>query len=287
MLVAGMVSAGPSYALVGGQDATVVYKGMAALEMSFPEGTGLCGAYVIAERWAATNAHCVTNAPPDFSTLAPSALNLRVGTNNRTTAPTVLVDQVLVHAGWQWGIGAPALPVNDIALLHLTKRVKGDFDIAWHPDTRKATTLIGYGLVDAIPTEASEPAVRLQQLDGARILPSAECEAAFIGARELCVSNVDGTKGVCFGDSGSPVLQYYGGPGRHGRVIGSNSRGVRMQGTCGTGPEVITDVTAFRGWIGYVMLTRRVPPVPASEAGDVTTRSAGDAPKAMWWIART
>lgn len=273
MLAASIAWAGPSFAVVGGHDAQYIYQGMAALEISFPQGTALCGAFIIGGEWAQTNAHCVTNEPPVFSAVAPEALKLRVGTNNRTTGHVVLVDQLFVHAGWQWGIGAPALPVDDIAVMHLTTRVKGAFETARHPSARVPATVIGYGLMDTVPTATSRPATQLQELNGARILPAAQCADMFISEGELCVSNVDGSKGICFGDSGGPVLQ-------HKQVIGSNSRGA-MGGICGTGPEVATDATYFRSWVAFVEHFHQVPPGELSSLSAAGASSA--APKAGWF----
>jgi hypothetical protein len=94
---------------------------------------------------------------------------------------------------------------------------------------------IGWGLTT--PAGTTLP-LMLQQLD-TRLLRPQLCAAAGITIGELCLASPHGDSGACYGDSGGPGLQR-----DHLHVwvlIGGASR--ETTPTCGTGPNVYTDMT--------------------------------------------
>jgi secreted trypsin-like serine protease len=103
--------------------------------------------------------------------------------------------------------------------------------------------------------------IMLQEIDS-KVVGSKKCKVAGITAGEICVSNVNGTDGACFGDSGGPALQKI--TSKRWSLVGTTSR-LASEG-CGTGNTVYTDSAYFRRWMYDVMRTGKV---PASTIGSV------------------
>jgi secreted trypsin-like serine protease len=246
--------------IIGGHAASESYPGMASLQVDFPEEPDfhICGATLVSRRYAVTNAHCVT----DFygSALDPSLFHLRIGSPSRLEGGvSVDVNAVLPHADWNWGLGNG--PVSDIALLRLADYVQlQPFEIAPHLAARDATTrLLGWGVTE--PDGEGPLPINLQEIDTKLTQPS-QCADGGITAGEICVRNVNGTDGSCYGDSGGPALQKVG-SNRWSAVGGTSRSGADW---CGTGNVIYTDLTYFRSWIYQVMRTGIVPP-PTTTTG--------------------
>jgi secreted trypsin-like serine protease len=88
------------------------------------------------------------------------------------------------------------------------------------------------------------------------------CADAAISVGEICVGNVNGNAGPCFGDSGGPALQKHD---HRWVAVGGASR--ESTALCGAGPTVYTDLTDYRGWINKVTRTDRVPPAATTSGG--------------------
>jgi secreted trypsin-like serine protease len=239
--------------IVGGHAASEPYAGMASLQMDIFDDPAfhICGATLVSRRYAVTNAHCVTNL--DGSVVDPSLFHLRVGSHNRLEGGvSVGVSEILPHADWDWGIGDN--PVADIALLRLDDYVQlQPFEIATRLAKRDAVTrLLGWGNTE--PSGEGPAPLNLQELDTKLAQPQ-KCADAGITAGEICVQNLNGTDGPCFGDSGGPALQKVG--SNRWSVVGSTSR--TSAAWCGDGNVIYTDLTYYRKWMYKVMRTGVVP----------------------------
>jgi len=165
---------------------------------------------------------------------------------------------VLPHAGWHWAM-TPG-PVDDLAMLELDHYVQlQPFTIAATVRAKSDVRLLGWGVTE--PSGEGPLPVALQELDNVRLLPPDRCAAGGITAGELCLSNVNGTDGPCFGDSGGPALQRVPGTSRW-VTIGGASR--ETAPACGTAPTIYTNLTDFRGWVYEVARKGTVPPAPAA-----------------------
>ena len=249
--------------VVGGEDATKAYPGMASLRITRDGDPQfhVCGAILVHPFAVVVNAHCVTlanGAPKDAS-----LFTLRIGSVDRLAGGLVRrVAQVLPHERWDWGAGADA--VADIAVLRLNAPVwLRPFPIG--ATARGAVRLLGWGSTKA-SGEGPLPTV-LQQLDTG-IVPAERCAAGGITPGEVCVDNPGGVSGACYGDSGGPALRRL--TPRRWVAVGGASR--EITGVCGGGPTIYTDLTHYREWIYRTIVTGIVPHRAARAA--VTTTSA-------------
>src|SRR5206468_11525293 len=81
--------------------------------------------------------------------------------------------------------------------------VGGRGDLDTFPTRRSSDLrLLGWGVTE--PDGGGSLPVMVQELDidPPAILPADRCAAGGITAGELCINNVNGTDGPCFGDSG-------------------------------------------------------------------------------------
>jgi len=260
--------------IVGGHETSQPYPAMASLQIDHNGDPNwhICGAYLVSHRYAAVNAHCVTNFP-DGSAKDPSLFHLRIGSANRTSGGVVVgVTHVLPHANWNWAQN-PGL-VADVALLRLDTYVQlQPFEIAPQPRDRSTVRLLGWGVTE--PNGEGPLPIQLQELDS-RLVPAERCAAAGITAGEICVGNPHGTDGACYGDSGGPALQR---AARHRwAAIGGASR--ETTPFCGTGPAVYTDATYYRDWMFTVMRTGLVPP---RTTGDQATATSAVTSRSYHW----
>jgi secreted trypsin-like serine protease len=117
------------------------------------------------------------------------------------------------------------------------------------------TRVLGWGVTE--PSGEGPLPTQLQELD-TRLAPADQCAASVMGITEgeICVANVSGTDGLCYGDSGGPALQKVTAARR--QLIASTSRATDEH--CGTGPTIYTSTVYYRDWLYQVMRTGTVPP---------------------------
>lgn len=263
---AGQQDGGAHTDLIGGMPATERYEGMVSVMRRFPEDPNwhTCGGTLAFHTWVLINAHCVTD--DNGNALDPALFHVRVGSNNRTEGgETAEVTGIIAHPGWDWGTGVKGADrFWDMAMMRLDHYIQlQPFNI---PGTFKPTPApvreIGWGVTE--PEIVGPLPFMLQQLDS-HLLPNAMCgdsAAGFPGADEgeLCVDTVYGTDTVCYGDSGSPLLQHVRSDSLWEAIGGTSRSG--MEPGCVGGRAVYTNWTEFenRRWIYAVAEFGQAPP---------------------------
>ncbi|MFC7328789.1 S1 family peptidase [Marinactinospora rubrisoli] len=220
--------------IVGGQDAADSYPFMVSLQNG--QGEHGCGGALIDPEWVVTAGHCAAMK-------APQEIDVRVGSNDRTTGGTVTgLSDIVVHPEFRYGYSWAA----DIALLKLDQPVAQEpIEIAPEAgETGTPVRMLGWGMTCDDGNECPTPPVTLQELDAELVAPERCVDAD--GSSELCVEHPTEQAQACSGDSGGPLVQ--GGPGRW-QLIGATSRDGDGDDVCSTGPGVWTDVTVYSDWI--------------------------------------
>ncbi|WP_410623211.1 S1 family peptidase [Amycolatopsis sp. cmx-8-4] len=266
--LSGLLGASPATAavqpnIVGGTGAMGNTSWMVSLQFDAPKygriNSHTCGGSLVFREWVATNAHCVTDMPPQALMKAKlfnangcqqpqpipteeKQFKVRVGSKDRTTGgETANVVQVVVHPGWHWGM---TTPVDDIAMLKLDHPVnKQPIQLAGRAaQAGDRIRLYGWG-VDSPDCSPNLP-TRLQQLD-TKVLPPIKCAEVGQSAGEICTNNPHGTDGPGPGDSGSPAVKF----NRDGtaQLVGSCSRAAAE--LPGESPTVYTSEPDFRQWL--------------------------------------
>ncbi|GAB3432503.1 trypsin-like serine protease [Actinophytocola sediminis] len=253
--------------IIGGGPASESYSWMAALNFTTPDGTDWgyqCGATVIFRGWAVTAAHCVEDPPstmtvdelrdlavsyglePEFYSHTPSEGDfwVRVGSHDRTSGgETAGVTEVVVHPEFDWFAGTPAEPANDIAMLRLDHLLDSQpIQLAGSAAANgDPVRLLGWGSTEpGTQPGTSDPRPKmLQELDTTVTADGLCGGEGGLSAKEICISNVNGTDGRCFGDSGSPAV-------KDGKLVGITSRG-RIP--CGTAASIDTSAPEHRDFI--------------------------------------
>jgi secreted trypsin-like serine protease len=265
--------------IIGGGAASEPYSWMTALNFTSPSGAGsgyTCGGTLIFRGWVVTAAHCVADPPPgltvselrdlavrygmdpEFYSHTPSEGDfwVSVGSHDRTSGgEPAEVTEVVVHPEFEWFAGAPAVTANDIAMLRLDHLLDSQpIRLAGSAATNgDEVRMLGWGSTEpGTQPGTTDPKPRmLQELD-TTITADGLCGGeGGLSAKEICVSNVFGTDGRCFGDSGSPTVTNadVDGDGEVAddrKLVGIVSRG-RIP--CGTSASIDTSAPELRNFI--------------------------------------
>jgi len=224
LLIAASSAHAASPKIIGGGDASSTPPWIASLQAkSGLTGAAIghiCGATLIDTQWALTAAHCVDGAGTAERTLLIGKSSNAVDEKNQVT-----IDQIIIHPGWKGDISDAAADItsyqDDIALLHLGKAqsVTGvTRATAAQQDSLtndQDVVAMGWGATDY--AGKSYP-LTLQQVT----LPyRGKAYSAYLPNHLFAGGFSD--KGLCFGDSGGPLLignvQY----GISSLVLGNNS----------------------------------------------------------------
>jgi hypothetical protein len=264
----------PRYHITGGHAPTRAYPYMAYVTVQKQAGSIACGGTLIAARWVLTAGHCVADPTEGPTTVTPADMRVILGRTDVTNIPpneVLAVSRLVLDP--QYGTFSNMTPRHDVAVLQLTNpvgaaqaRLALPRDGAlWAPGA--ATTTIGYGLTSASGT----PPGRLLETELA-ITPDAQCRATTPIEFDTAVCAGQGdARGVCFGDSGSPLLSGVD------TVIGVTSFAScdgRLNGFARAGADPLN------AWIRSIVPQAEIDSVPAApQPGDsVTLQSAARVP---------
>src|SRR4051795_3691029 len=211
MLVAAVpAQAGPPrYHITGGHAPTKAYPYMAYVSVTKQAGSVACGGTLIAARWVLPAGHCVADPTEGPTTVTPDKVRVVLGrTDVRSIPPGEVLPVSRLAMDPQYGTFSNMTPKHDVAVLQLTTPVSApqgrlarpQDSALWAPGA--ATTTIGYGLTSASGT----PPGLLLETELA-IAPDAACRASTPIELDTAVCAGQGdARGVCSGDSGSPLL---------------------------------------------------------------------------------
>jgi hypothetical protein len=194
----------PAPMIIGGVDATENYSFIASMQGN--SGNHWCGGTLIRPTWVLTAEHCMAGE-------TPSGVQIRIGSNNRTSGGTVArVKRWVNHSD------------ADTSLVELTAPVTHKpISIAPVVAPGSRVRLLGWGATTCTPTGCGGAPTTLKQVD-VPVLPDSTCGT---GQWEICLENEDG-KSACYGDSGGPLI--VGTPGNW-KLGGDTSGGPSVCGT--------------------------------------------------------
>jgi secreted trypsin-like serine protease len=197
-------------------------------------GVHNCGGSLVAKRWIVTAAHCLSGSE-----------KVRIGSLFTDSGGTVR-DVVERVAHPKFGITTSGI-INDVALLKLSADAPEEpLAIAEWANVGESARIIGWGVTcddDACPFPT-----HLRQLD-TKTVELAGCGFGGARANEWCVTNPDGNKQACRGDSGGPLLINVGG---QWQLIGSTSRG-QPGVRCEAGGAIYSNLVLHKAWIDQVI----------------------------------
>ena len=192
------------------------------------EGGTLCGAALIAEDVLVTAAHCVDGGAP------PS---VRIGATSSNNGITAQICNSIIHPNYR-----SAELENDIAILTLCDPVNNAIAAfnadANVPGNNDALVAMGFGRTNANSGGGSNQLLKLDM----EYVNDNECANRYgdhNSGFNLCVDNPDG--GICFGDSGGPVVN------ANGLVLGVAS--FIIQACDSNFPDFYTRMSSYSTWV--------------------------------------
>jgi len=226
--------------IIGGDEADEHrYPWMAAL---LNGGRFTCGSALISEEWAITAAHCVEGGGSSYSILLGSH---NINANEEPNRVEAKVSDYTIHEGYNF-------PHNDIAVLKLKDKVEfNDYIRPLCLPTRKEQSdplfgadvmAIGWGQAD---NANGQDALRQVELVTLREDQQVQyCDDDYPSV--LCIDTQGGSVGVCFGDSGSPLLHRRS----NGQYITVGAASFVTDGSCqGDTPSGYSRVSHNLDWI--------------------------------------
>lgn len=243
--------AGPSAAIVGGQDTSDPrYRGVAEVTLAKAFG---CTGTLIAPQWVLTAGHCGSltggtgvATPASFPA---QTIDVRMGSNQRRQGKLYPVSQVIVEPdylltdGYDITLLKLVAPTTD---LPVTNVANASERALWSIGTLER--IVGWGV-----TSEDGSAPKVLQEASVPIVADGDCAKAYRGFEnrtQVCAGYPEGGVDTCQGDSGGPLF------GENTafalRVVGATSygEGCARPGKYGVYARVADDT--LRGWIASV-----------------------------------
>lgn len=246
---ASQVSAQDAPDIIGGREsAPGAWPWQAAIVFSRYENAYVgqyCGGSLIAPDWVMTAAHCVDFDPPVSLDVVLGRNKLSVDEGER-----ISVTRVIIHPGWSGSIRG-----SDVALLRLKEPSKQQpipFDLTSNELVESRTlkvTVTGWGRTESgypdTLRETSLPLVSHASCVKAYDIFS-EIGGEYVSKEMVCAGFENGSKNVCYGDSGGPLMiPTAAAPGWLQVGIVSWGYGCAERGF----PAVYTRVASYEPWI--------------------------------------
>ncbi|XP_072015766.1 chymotrypsin-like protease CTRL-1 [Amphiura filiformis] len=237
--------------VVGGNN---VYSTLTWPWLGFMERNGvfICTVQLIAPGWAATAAHCVDG------TVLASQLRVTFGQYNKDSSSiwstqARSVSQVIIHNGW-----SSVTLRNDIAILRLSSAVSYTSRVRpvcmqW-PGSENDDTfddncwVAGWGRTSTFGSSSDY----LQDLK-VNVMSNSDCVAQAsphqdkVTSNHICVEGIPANSGLCYGDSGGPLMCKAG--DTEWLLLGITS--FKTGYLCGTNdkPDVFTRMSSYSQWV--------------------------------------
>ncbi|XP_063622434.1 chymotrypsin-1-like [Cydia splendana] len=203
---------------------------------------GTCGAAIISHRWLITAAHCIQGVEEDRVNRA------WVGGNTAQTSQVYPIDYAVVHPEYD-----EDMKINDIALLHLAQPLTFSNTVQPLDLPQKEYELNALHKFAGHGRDEHDLLTKYLMSMKVRTLGVKECMSnlppdlhRFYTDQDkvvICVKRIDDKPGLCYGDSGSPLV-------RGNTLVGIASY---IPETC---PEsrvgMFANVAPFVGWIGDI-----------------------------------
>jgi len=259
-----LAAVGPASAIIGGYLVAPGQLPFAARILITNGGSqSQCSGSVVRANVVMTAAHCVVDAATgrtlaarDFVVLtagpdASAGITYRHGVGNVTRFPGFAV----------------ATRRGDVALLQLTSassaavHVAGAADASWAYRAGRGILVAGFGQLRANgPYSASLHAVQLAIVGDATCAADDARGLPYVPTAMFCGAHGASPEGICYGDSGGPVLE----PNAHGVVleVGVTSYVSSRSGSCSP-PSYFVRLAAFAPWLSgqitHLQLTSACP----------------------------
>ncbi|KAJ2026126.1 hypothetical protein IWW57_003140 [Coemansia sp. S610] len=241
--------------IIGGTASAIgEYPYTVSLNLTLPEGSGLCGGTLITDRVVVTAAHCVTN-PDTGAILSPKSVRVGLGSQKLREQRHVQALEVHAHPLFQ-----PPVSSSDIALIVIDPQapsLKPAAIYSGHIPPMGRVTAVGWGMTSAtggfgsVPNSLQETELVVgSQKECREFVPGYESS----DGPQICTQNkLLLGKDTCQGDSGTGVFITVAGS-RY--LAGLTSYGANLMGdpTCALddGFGVYTRVSYFRSFIDSV-----------------------------------